>query len=422
MNAGVTNIPSIDSAAGLSCIGGTHTFVFNDAFTNEYVDLKNPSGAGADSKPTDIFYLRPAGQLAHFIGHSPLTNWTLIIEDMTNDNLAGEVYDFSMTYKTRKCFPQFSWINLSSSVTAEGTKPPARYGALSMLYDKSVFIFGGRDEFDQPLTDLFRFDVDLKQWVQLTPAGDFYSSGVYMTRTGSNTGSNYMLTSWGMFRFAGYFRNPVQSLQNNGVKQQSNYDNRVFLLDPVTMRWEEIDITIFNNTPGNIQLSGLMNIPVPRYLAGATFLPAAAFNWHSNHYLTALQNAIGASAESVSRALFDSEILSLQGNFQSSVADSLLVFGGFDGVSGVLDDGSTGGLLNDVYLLRLNSLSSNTVRSRKEEYRSSNCRWRTTTTALVRDNTYSCLVDTKSASASHPCKFRDLLMMPWCVGDNQSMR
>lgn len=420
LNAGVTNIESVDSAG--SCVGGAHTFVFNDNFDNVYEDLPNPSGSDSLTHPTDVFYLKPAGQLAQFKGHSPLTNWTVIIEDTTNDNLVGTVLNYSIAFTTRKCFPVYTWVNLTNSQTAQNTQPPARYGALSLVHDRSLFIFGGRDKADRPLNDLYRFDVDTQMWMQLTPAADFYSTGVYMTRTGNSAGANYVLTSWGLFRFAGYFRNPVSAVQNNGVAQRSNYDNRVYLLDPVTMQWKEIAISLFNDTPSNPQLSSLMNTPIPRYLSGAAFLPASTFNWHSQHYLAALEVAPGSSAASIDRVLFDANIFSLQANFQSSVADSLLVFGGFDGASGVLDDGSSGGLLNDLYLLRLNTLSTSASRSTKEAYRETHCRWRSTSTAVSRDRVRSCLVGTSSASAAQPCVFRDLLMLSWCQGDNQSVR
>lgn len=445
MNAGLTRNADIDALQTSNCISGTHTFVFNDAYTNTYTKLVDPDKVDVDaldpSIPTSLFELAPAGQLAHFLGHSPLTNWTLIVEDISADTRSGTVYNWSIAFETRQCFPRFTWVNLTStaSVSSSSNAPVARYAALSMAYDQSIFVFGGRDQHDHALVDLHRFDLSTQQWTALTPAADFYTSGVYSSQVASSVGANYLLTIWGLFRFAGYYRDPISVTRNNGeTDPRAYYDNRVYLLDPVTQRWDEVDITRYNasssstnpsSTAYNTQLSGLADLPMPRYLSAALFLPASSLHWQTHLYRDALLQSVNVSgtivaadAASKDRLLFDRAVSSLQSNYQSSIADSLLVFGGFDATSSVLDDGSAGGLFHDLYLLRLNTLSTQASRADIASYRQRHCRWRSSVTATRKDGAQSCLLTSSTASARRPCKFRDLLMLAWCAGTNQSMR
>eukprot|EP01035_Chromulina_nebulosa_P026236 gene26236-34323_t len=143
----------------------------------------------------------------------------------------------------------------------------------------------GRDSSDRPLHDLYRFDVSTSTWTALTPVG------VPLTwSTASSVGSSYLLTVWGLIRFGGYYRQATLT-----SSKLDNYDDRVFLLDPITLRWRQIQVDPWPQPDGTFgQVS-----PSPRYLAAAV-------------------------------ALYDS-VDSVRLNHQSTVADSVLIMGGFDG-------------------------------------------------------------------------------------------
>ena len=67
--------------------------------------------------------------------------------------------------------------------------------------------------------------------------------------------------------------------------------------------------------------------PSSRYLAATAFIPSKTFNVkHSFGY----------------RTLYDNPIISNSANFQGLVADSFVLFGGHNGATGSIVDGSSG--------------------------------------------------------------------------------
>ena len=53
-----------------------------------------------------------------------------------------------------------------------------------------------------------RFDLSTNKWIQLTPI-NFQT----VLNTANSVGSNFMLTSWGVIRYGGYYRLPNLPLQ-----------------------------------------------------------------------------------------------------------------------------------------------------------------------------------------------------------------
>jgi len=130
--------------------------------------------------------------------------------------------------------------------------------------------------------------------------------------------------------------------------------------------------------------------PPPRYLGATVFIPSKTFD---------IKHSFGY------RTLYDNPIISNSANFQGLVADSFVVFGGHNGATGSIVDGSSGGMLNDMWSLRLNnwSLPGNVYKQRV--YMETNCKWRLNAAAQQRHD--SCIKSTK-------CDFYDLLMLAWC--------
>ena len=84
--------------------------------------------------------------------------------------------------------------------------------------------------------------------------------------------------------------------------------------------------------------------PPPRYLGASVFIPSKTFNVkHSYGY----------------RTLYDNPIMSNVANFQGLVSDSFIVFGGHNGATGSIVDGSSG-MHVEVYVIIMIKLTAHT--------------------------------------------------------------
>ena len=84
--------------------------------------------------------------------------------------------------------------------------------------------------------------------------------------------------------------------------------------------------------------------PPPRYLGASVFIPSKTFNVkHSYGY----------------RTLYDNPIMSNAANFQGLVSDSFIMFGGHNGASGSIVDGSSG-MHVEVYVIIMIKLTAHT--------------------------------------------------------------
>jgi hypothetical protein len=361
---------------GTGCAGGTHSFIF-DSDSEHYTDeccIQNYAGT-----------YKPEGPLEEYIGSSNLNEWTLVAQDMRSDGLAGTIEDWSLDFTMSQCVPEFSWTNLTASTVA--AMPPARHSHKTMAFEGSFFVFGGRDIDDILLDDLYRYDVSTNVWTQLTPVNFDVALD-----TSSSYGSNFMLTSWGLLRFGGYFRQPHMPAKYD------SYVNDVYLQDPASLRWRKVETIEWPMSDG----SGT-TMPKSRYLSAATFIPSS-------------QSHFGVGAASSYRTLYDQYPRSDRANFAAATADSLLIFGGHDGATGSIQDGTTGGLLGDMWLLRLSNFSTDGSRYNQTVHLERSCRWRETPSALALG-----LEDCLSVTPDTNCDFRDMMMLSWCAKTNQTM-
>lgn len=363
-----------------SCVGGQHTMVFNDA------NLRNPSDCCATEFNGPY---KPSGKLAEFVGSSMLADWTLVVQDMKDDQLGGQLHAWHIDFIAAPCYPTYTWTNMTST-----SMPSARYASQAVAYEQSLFIYGGRDAADLPLADLHRYDTLTKHWTALTPVG--FDQPMVPSTT---VGYSLALTAWGLLRFGGYVRQPSMTISPL-YPQGGIFSNTVMLMDPVTQRWSEVAVNVdfTDNLFGE-------RLPHARYLASMVFLPASAMRWRS---------------QLPERMLFDQPKRSYQVNYQGTVADTLMVFGGFDGTTGAAVDGSLGGYYNDIWMLRMNQLSTADRHSEQQAYAHKHCQWRTSPSAQAA-GTVSCL-RTGSGGGMSSCRYRDLLMLPWCAKTNQTMR
>ena len=173
------------------------------------------------------------------------------------------------------------------------------------------------------------------------------------------------------------------------------YDNSIFVQNPVTLKWRGVKIESWPNEFADSTFPS--RTPTPRYLSAMAFVSKNIFEWRTKYS---------------ERKLFDEKMKSSQTNKQGTISDSLLIFGGFDGTSGPVYDGSSGGLLSDMWIVRLGEYSSISNAAKHGQYLDNSCRWRSNV-----NSTKSCLSDTPMAE----CDFRDLIMLPWCDKLNQTM-
>jgi subtilisin-like proprotein convertase family protein len=362
---------------GTGCASGTHEFIFDEK-SKHYTDECCTENYKGDYKPE--------GPLSEFIGSSMMNEWTLVLQDMKTDNLIGTLLSWEIQFIVSECVPVYEWTDISSTITSNPSRAPvARYGAKALAYKKSLFLFNGRDSIDQALSDLYRFDTDTSLWTKLTPIN--FNAAL---ETASSVGSSFTLTAWGLIRFGGYYRKPTLTAE------YGNYVNDNYILDPTTLRWKKIHVEKWPYADGTKMLK-----PRPRYLSSIAFIPAKSIHFKKEFNY---------------RNLYDTAPSSTHANYVNSLADSILVFGGHDGATGGIFDGSTGGLLGDLWMLRLSNFSTSMTRQTQMQKMRQNCDWRGTSGA-VSLGLRTCLDSVQGSN----CDFRDMLMLPWCDNTNQTM-
>jgi hypothetical protein len=345
-----------------ACAGGNFTFIFDEDGTHATSTCCEDSGEHS---------FRPDGRLYEYLGASPYAEWTLVIEDMSIDGFNTVLYDFDISFDVTPCQREYYWEKVIASNPED--QPEARYQAKMIVYESDFFLFGGRGDGDTILTDLYRYNMDANEWTMLTPR-DFDLT----FNTASMVGMNIAITTWGLIRFGGYIRLPSMS-------DGDSYVNEVYLMDPISLHWRRVE------------LDSAAMLPVGRYLSSSVFIPSSSMRWRTQFSY---------------RTLFDQRVTSTHANFAGSNADSLLMFGGHNGATGSLEDGSTGGMLNDMWQLRLANWSLTSNRDSHNSYVHRSCQWRTTG-----NSTNACV----SGSAGATCKLRDLLLLAWCNNMNQTM-
>jgi hypothetical protein len=511
------------------CISGEYTFIFHDSEKNtENTKLQqqlyqrysstSSSSSSSSTSPSSlpssspsvpqyensngccfnplkkVHYYKSVGKLSEMIDNTLINNYTLIVEDIKEDSLKGSLLNYHLHISSISCRMRYQWksINYTSNhhnLFPVNKIPSKRYNANILTYDSSIFIFGGKNSFNEDLSDLYRYDLLVNEWFPLIPVNFFSNS----FSSGNAIGSNFLMTSYGLLRYGGYYRQPYltkidyceqqQQRRNKdgsgensqgerevderclfnekqeivSSSQNGNYDNNVFLMDPITFKWQLLNITMLTASPSSSSSSSSSSsnspsplhydninsnitnsnnflfyqrsydtatspvVPTSRYYSSAVFIPSSSLSWKQN-LLQVNESSYGknqyASYDRNERILYDNYQIASQLNYQSTMADSLFLFGGFDSSIGSSIDGSSGGYLQDSWLLRLNSFSTKSYRQSQNQYIAKNCRWRSSTSAKSSSSAYSCLASSLSSSK---CQLRDLLMLVWCLQLNQTL-
>ena len=367
----------LDDGGASPCSSGVVDFLFRDP--TDSVDTQTLSAASSLNVSD--------ARLSLFAGATPSTQWTLVVEDTKRDGLVGSLEYWSVNFTLSPCQRAYTWDNLTSVPSVHVSAPTPRYHSRVIAYGSSLFVYGGIGPLDAPLYDLHRFDTTQLRWTMLSPAGFNQALDTY-----SAVGASYVLSSWGLLRFGGYTRQYFPS------DAPAGYTNDVFVMNPVDLRWHFLDVS---SAPTKSDFNS-DTLPPARYYASTAFVPSRALSLHLN-------------GNDTYRMLYDSFISSSRSNFAGTLVDSLLLFGGYDGSSGSTPDGSSGGMFSDMWMLRLNNLSTTTSRWTQTSYVRSVCHWRTSSSYSASE-AGRCL-----GSSGSQCSFRDLLMLAWCSLNNQTL-
>jgi subtilisin-like proprotein convertase family protein len=365
------------------CSSGDFNFAFDDIAT---IETDSCCLEDMRQEKTNTIRFKPEGKLASFYGASPVAQWTLVVEDLLDDSLTGELISWELDVNLTGCTPLATgtWVNLtetSAAAVSAAVYPPARYAANMMTYGRYIYLYGGRDRNDQPLDDLYRYDIYLHSWQELQPLqfDRVFSPSTFI-------GANYMMTSHGLLRYGGYYRLPYLSLN------RKQYSNEVCLLDPVSLEWKHIVVTSSNT----------LTEPAGRYLSAAVIIP-------SKHVSSI--KALSSSSLSDENGLSSSYL-----NYAGSSVNSMLIFGGSNGATGSIFDGTSGGLLGDSWMLRFTNWSSDRSIAVLTQARIQHCSWRLRW--LAQDPSRIRCISSNSTS----CTVRDLLLLSWCQGLDFSIK
>ena len=215
------NQPKTNGTGG--CVSGRQTLTFDDDSTRLSSQCCSSSYSGS---------YKPGGPLAEFIGAPPSAEWTLVAQDMQSDGLGGSIISWEVSFVLSPCVRTYIWEQISSPSGA--VVAPARYQAHAVALDTAIFIFGGRSNSDTALSDLYRFNTVSRVWTALTPVNFDIA-----LETSSAVGANFLMTSFGLLRYGGYFR------FNHMTREGQSYTSDVFLQDPVTLRWKQVSRQCF---------------------------------------------------------------------------------------------------------------------------------------------------------------------------------
>jgi hypothetical protein len=311
---------------GTGCAGGVHYFEFDDASSVLPEVCCTPRFNGT---------YRPQGKLSEFLGASMTADWTLTVQDLKEDTVVGDLLSWEIEFTSSPCAKTYRWENLTQPVGGSGSgsgAPVSRYGAHAIVHGASLFVYGGRDSADRELHDLHRYDIASAQWTALAPMHFDVA-----LRPASSAGASFALTSWGLLRYGGYYRQPDMP------QQYDNYDSSLAVQDPVTLRWHGLEYVQRHPNIRRDATFGTQAQPSHRYLGATVFIPSHSFHWRTTYS---------------HHALYDRALTSSRTNFQGTISDSLLLIGGFDGSTGSVFDGSAGGFLKDIWMLRLSNWST----------------------------------------------------------------
>lgn len=390
------------------CFKGIHKFTFKDDLSTVFTTF--PSGRDINECCNNTYTgtYKPDGKLSEFVGASMSAEWTLIVEDMLPDHLSGYVTSWNINFLSNVCVKKYKWTNITKPyISTLINTPSPRYHSLSVVYNHSFFIYGGRDIDDNILYDLHRYDIDTNTWSILHPI-----NFNFVFESTASYGYNLALTSWGLIKYGGYARQPYITSSSYNYMDSEN----IYILDPITLKWKLILLSTIPQTStknslieqtktfiGGKPFTNNKPIPPMRYLSSIVFIPSNSMHW--------LQSYPKLSY----REFYDEHTNSEHANYVNKIIDSLFIFGGSNGATGSILDGSSGGMLNDMWALRLSNYSTPGNRYYQNLKLYNHCYWRNTTTGINIGNTFECM-----GINSTTCDLRNLLMMSWCTSLNQT--
>lgn len=354
------------STNGSGCVAGLHNFTFRDDAMKNTFDCCPQSYTGE---------FRPETHLSSFMRSSPYADWKLIVQDMVRDKQSGSLVSWSLQLVTFPCSTEYTW----NEVKVRGSIPPERHQAKVIVANASVFVYGGIGITGAMLNDLWRFDSTSLGWTQLT-----LSNGSSSINTAAY-GQSMVIVPNGVLLYGGYSSGLLQ--WNEEGSEQDKYGSKVVLVN-ILSRFRSV-----------LNTSAIS--PAMRYLTSTVYIPSSAIRW---------KNPFSHSH------IYDGQLDSSHTNYAGSIIDSLLVFGGDNGMSGGSRiNESTGGLLNDMWMVRLSELS--TLKSKEEQHQLHIrlCSWRRSVSASAFGST-SCFGQTFSN-----CEFTTLLKLAWCNGEYQTI-
>ena len=317
----------------------------------------------------------PEGHISTFIGSDPFGNWSLIVEDMVQDDLTGTLLHWELELVVAPCVPTYSWTEVSSL----NVVPAPRYQARMITINSSFFLFGGQGISGEELTDLWRFDLDTLQWTSLATSNQPSSMFDFAY------GASIMLSPLGILEFGGY------SPSERSVEHPTDlYSNKLLVVDLSTKARQLPKVS------SPVQ-------PQPRYLAAAVYIPSSAISWRHS-FSTA--------------AIYNQSLPSTRSNFVGQMIESVFVFGGDVGISGMTADGSGGGALSDSWMLRLATFSTDDSRTSRRLNRDRSCAWRLQSqSAADAFGVSGCY----GSFNSTPCNLVALFISAWCLGAFQTI-
>lgn len=212
----------------------------------------------------------------------------------------------------------------------------------------------------------------------------------------SSVGANFVLTPYGLIRYGGY-TSFSRSLQGN------EYDSSVYLLDVMTLRWAEMRLS---GLGGDGNGNGVY--PSQRYLGAMTFIS-------KNQIIFQNPNAFKFKSESY-RVQYDTPSNSRNVNNAGNVMDSVFLFGGANGAVGSTYDGSSGGILSDIWMLRLSHYTTTNSTAVVQKFLQDSC----ATRLLSNSNSIRNISNTCLGEKGALCSVRDILILAWCSSNNQT--
>jgi hypothetical protein len=217
------------------------------------------------------------------------------------------------------------------------------------------------------LKDIYRYDIKAAVWTSLNPTESkpFWLSTYIF-------GSSYALSPYGVVVYGGYKFN-ASSLAGKSFVED------LYAVDIVTKRKRKL-----SNQSLLIEAS-----PQSRYSSNIAYISLNQVN-----RISKIDPALLCSQFNTNSKI----------NGLGSISDSIVLFGGSSGSSGTLVDGSSGALLNDMWMLRLVNFSTNSSKTFQQEYINQNC-------VLYQNiSSFTCF-DFQNHSR---CSYSDLIRIVWC--------